>query len=91
MREVNGTGGYGGRQGTLWEFVMKRVASSRLCISLCYCLKSPLLKMCSVSEVNVQRTSAAESVMFIVTGHGWSEGMAVMCIVVLLRMILPVL
>ena len=91
MREVNGTGGCGGRQDTLWESVVKRVPSSRLCISICYCLKSPLLKMCSVSGINIQRTSAAGSVMFIVTGHGWSEGVTVTCIVVLLRMSLPVL
>lgn len=59
MREVNGTGGCGDKQDALWESVVKRVPSSRLGFSICYCLKSPLLKMCSVSEVYIQRTSAA--------------------------------
>lgn len=91
MREVSGTGGCGSRQDTLWESVVKRVPSSRLCISICHCLKSPVLKMCSVPEVNIQRACAAESVLFIVTRHGWSERITIMCIVVLLRMSLPVL
>lgn len=90
MREVNGRGG-SGRQDILQESVVERVLSSHLCISICYCLKSPLLKVSFVSEVNVQRASAAQSVMFIVIEHGWSEGITVMCFVVLLRMSLLIL
>lgn len=58
MREVNGRD-VSGRQDILWESVVERVLSSHFCISICYCLKSGLLKMSSVSEVNVQRASAA--------------------------------
>lgn len=86
MREVNETGACGGSMVPFGSLV----PLSCPCLSISYCLRSPLVKTCSVSEVNVQRTSAAGSVVFIVTRHCCSEGITVMCIVVLLRMSFPV-